>query len=282
MPELPEVETVRRGLAAVMTGARLARVESRRADLRIPLPAGFAARLTGQRVLKLERRAKYILVRLEDGLIWLIHLGMSGRMSILPQGHNQPPLGKHDHFVFDLGSGVQVRFNDARRFGLMTFIEGAAEDHPLLAGLGPEPLGDDFSGAVLAAALKGKKTPIKAALLDQRVVAGIGNIYACEALYRAGISPKRAARLVQGERADRLALAVKAVLTEAIAVGGSTLRDHQQPSGELGYFQHHFAAYDREGGPCKLCQAAKHPKAPLIRRMVQAGRSTFYCAVHQR
>lgn len=282
MPELPEVETVCRGLAAVMTGERLALVQNHRANLRIPLPEGFAARLTGRRVVAMERRAKYILARLDDGLIWLIHLGMSGRMSILPKGHNQPPLGKHDHVVFELGSGVQVRFNDARRFGLMTFIDGAPEDHPLLAGLGPEPLGGDFTGAVLAGALKGKKTPIKAALLDQRVVAGIGNIYACEALYHAGISPKRSAHLVQGERADKLVGAVKDVLKAAIAVGGSTLRDHQQPSGELGYFQHHFAAYDREGGACKICQAAKNPKSPLIKRMVQSGRSTFYCAVHQR
>jgi len=282
MPELPEVETVRRGLAAVMTGERLALVQNHRANLRIPLPEGFAARLTGQRVLKLERRAKYILARMEGGPIWLIHLGMSGRMTILPKGHNQPPLGKHDHVVFEMGSGVQVRFNDARRFGLMTFIEGAPEDHPLLAGLGPEPLGSDFTGAVLAAALKGKKTPIKAALLDQRVVAGIGNIYACEALYHAGISPKRSAHLVQGERADKLVGAVKDVLQAAIAVGGSTLRDHKQPSGELGYFQHHFAAYDREGGACRVCAAAKSAKQPLIKRMVQSGRSTFYCAVHQR
>lgn len=282
MPELPEVETVRRGLAAVMTGERLALVRNHCANLRIPLPEGFAARLTGRRVVALERRAKYILTRLDDGLIWLIHLGMSGRMSILPKGHNQPPLGKHDHVVFDMGSGVQVRFNDARRFGLMTFIDGDPAAHPLLKGIGPEPLGDDFTGAVLAAALKGKKTPIKAALLDQRVVAGIGNIYACEALYHAGISPKRSAHLVQGERAEKLVGAVKSVLNAAIAVGGSTLRDHQQPSGELGYFQHHFAAYDREGGECRVCAAALSAKQPLIKRMVQSGRSTFYCAVHQR
>ena len=282
MPELPEVETVCRGLAVVMTGERLALVQNHRANLRIPLPDGFAARLTGRRVVAMDRRAKYILARLDDGLIWLIHLGMSGRMSILPKGHNQPPLSKHDHVVFEMGSGVQVRFNDARRFGLMTFIEGDPNQHPLLKEIGPEPLGMDFSGAVLAGALKGKKTPIKSALLDQAIVAGIGNIYACEALYHAGISPKRSAYLVQGERAARLALAVKNVLNAAIAVGGSTLRDHKQPSGELGYFQHHFAAYDREGGECKICKAAKMPKHPLIKRIVQAGRSTFYCAAHQR
>lgn len=287
MPELPEVETVCRGLAAVMTGQRLTQVANHRANLRIALPENFAARLTGRRVVAMDRRAKYILTRLDDGLIWLIHLGMSGRMSILPKGHNNPPRLAHDHVVFAMENGVEVRFNDARRFGLMTFIEGDPNAHPLLKDIGPEPLGNDFSGPILAAALKGKKTPIKAALLDQRVVAGIGNIYACEALYRSGISPKRSSHLVQGERAEKLAGAVKDVLNEAIAVGGSTLRDHKQPSGELGYFQHHFAAYDREGGECRICAAAKSSKGPvikrpLIKRMVQSGRSTFYCAVHQR
>ncbi|HEU0072151.1 MAG TPA: bifunctional DNA-formamidopyrimidine glycosylase/DNA-(apurinic or apyrimidinic site) lyase [Alphaproteobacteria bacterium] len=286
MPELPEVETVCRGLAAVMTGQRLAQVANHRANLRIALPDNFAARLTGRRVVAMDRRAKYILTKLDDGLIWLIHLGMSGRMSILPKGHNNPPRLAHDHVVFAMENGVEVRFNDARRFGLMTFIEGDPNQHPLLKDIGPEPLGADFSGPILAAALKGKKTPIKAALLDQRVVAGIGNIYACEALYRSGISPKRSSHLVQGERAEKLALAVKDVLNEAIAVGGSTLRDHKQPSGELGYFQHHFAAYDREGGECRICAAqsvkGKAPKQPVIKRIVQSGRSTFYCAVHQR
>lgn len=286
MPELPEVETVCRGLATVMAGQRLTHVANHRADLRIALPDNFAARLTGRRVVAMDRRAKYILTRLDDGLIWLIHLGMSGRMSILPKGHNHPPVGKHDHVVFAMENGVEVRFNDARRFGLMTFIEGDPNAHPLLKDIGPEPLGAEFSGPILAAALKGKKTPIKAALLDQRVVAGIGNIYACEALYRSGISPKRSSHLVQGERAEKLAGAVKDVLNEAIAVGGSTLRDHKQPSGELGYFQHHFAAYDREGGECRICAAqpvkGKPAKQPVIKRIVQSGRSTFYCAVHQR
>jgi formamidopyrimidine-DNA glycosylase len=280
MPELPEVETVCRGLATVMTGQRLARVENRRADLRIPLPAGFAARLEGRRVVKLERRAKYILVRLDDGLTWLIHLGMSGRMGILPKGHNNPPLGAHDHVIFETEAGVMVRFTDARRFGLMTFIEGEAALHPLLAGLGPEPLDAAFTGPVLAAALKGKKTPIKSALLDQTVVAGIGNIYACESLYYSGISPTRLAQAVQGARAEKLVAAIKDVLKAAIAAGGSTLRDHKQPSGELGYFQHNFAAYDREGEPCAICAAAG--RSAKIKRIVQSGRSTFYCAVHQR
>ncbi|HEY4133614.1 MAG TPA: bifunctional DNA-formamidopyrimidine glycosylase/DNA-(apurinic or apyrimidinic site) lyase [Alphaproteobacteria bacterium] len=280
MPELPEVETVCRGLAPVMTGQRLARVENRRADLRIPLPVGFAARLEGRRVLKLERRAKYILVRLDDGLTWLIHLGMSGRMVIMPKGHNNPPPGAHDHVIFETEAGVMVRFTDPRRFGLMTFVEGDAAAHPLLAGLGPEPLDAAFTGPVLAAALKGKKTPIKSALLDQTVVAGIGNIYACESLYRSGISPTRLAQAVQGPRADKLVAAIKEVLKASIAAGGSTLRDHQLPTGELGYFQHSFAVYDREGEACAICAAAG--RKAKIKRIVQSGRSTFYCAVHQR
>jgi formamidopyrimidine-DNA glycosylase len=282
MPELPEVETVRRGLAGVMVGKRIVRVDQRRADLRIPLPENFAARIAGHRVVALERRAKYMLARLDDGEVWLIHLGMSGRMSILPARHNHPPPGAHDHVIFETEDGIMVRFNDARRFGLMTLCttEGLAE-HPLLKGLGPEPLADDFTGPRLAAALKGKKTPIKSAILDQRVVAGIGNIYACESLYYAGISPKRSAHTVQGERANRLVAAIKKVLNAAIAAGGSTLRDHIQPSGELGYFQHNFAVYDREGEVCRHC-AAQGRAGVTIKRIVQAGRSTFYCAVHQR
>lgn len=287
MPELPEVETVRRGLAGVLVGKRIARLDQRRADLRIPLPANFAARIQGRRVVALERRAKYMLARLDDGEVWLIHLGMSGRMSILPARHNHPPPGPHDHVIFETEDGIMVRFNDARRFGLMTLCTTAGlAEHPLLKGLGPEPLADDFTGARLAAALKGKKTPIKSAILDQRVVAGIGNIYACESLYYAGISPRRSAHTVQGERADKLVAAIKTVLEAAIAAGGSTLRDHIQPSGELGYFQHNFAVYDREGEVCRYCAA--HGKTPKgkpdarIKRIVQAGRSTFYCAVHQR
>lgn len=284
------METVRRGLEGVLVGKRIARLDQRRPDLRIPLPDNFAARIEGRRVVALERRAKYMLARLDDDQVWLIHLGMSGRMGILPAGHNHPPAGPHDHVIFETEEGVMVRFTDARRFGLMTLCSSAElAEHPLIKGLGPEPLGEDFTGARLAAALKGKKTPIKAAILDQRVVAGIGNIYACESLYYAGISPKRSAHTVQGERAGRLVAAIKQVLTAAIAAGGSTLRDHIQPSGELGYFQHSFAAYDREGDACRHCEGpdgsghrGAGTPAPLIRRLTQSGRSTFYCALHQR
>lgn len=284
------METVRRGLEGVLVGKRIARLDQRRPDLRIPLPDNFAARIEGRRVVALERRAKYMLARLDDDQVWLIHLGMSGRMGILPAGHNHPPAGPHDHVIFETEEGVMVRFTDARRFGLMTLCSSAElAEHPLIKGLGPEPLGEEFTGARLAAALKGKKTPIKAAILDQRVVAGIGNIYACESLYYAGISPKRSAHTVQGERAGRLVAAIKQVLTAAIAAGGSTLRDHIQPSGELGYFQHSFAAYDREGDACRHCEGpdgsghrGAGTPAPLIRRLTQSGRSTFYCALHQR
>ena len=282
MPELPEVETVRRGLAGVLVGRRIAHLEQRRPDLRIALPDNFASRVEGRRVLALERRAKYMLVRLEGDQVWLIHLGMSGRMGILPAGHNRPPAGPHDHVLFETDEGVMVRFTDARRFGLMTLCSDRdLADHPLLKSLGPEPLAEDFTGRRLAAALRGKRTPIKSAILDQRVVAGIGNIYACESLYYAGLSPRRSAHTVQGERAERLVGAIKEVLTAAIAAGGSTLRDHIQPSGELGYFQHRFAVYDREGEPCRQCEGQGKGTA-AIRRIAQAGRSTFYCAVHQR
>ncbi len=284
------METVRRGLEGVLVGKRIARLDQRRPDLRIPLPDNFPARIEGRRVVALERRAKYMLARLDDDQVWLIHLGMSGRMGILPAGHNHPPAGPHDHVIFETEDGVMVRFTDARRFGLMTLCSSAdLAEHPLIKGLGPEPLAENFTGERLAAALKGKRTPIKAAILDQRVVAGIGNIYACESLYYAGISPKRSAHTVRGERAGRLVAAIKQVLTAAIAAGGSTLRDHIQPSGELGYFQHSFAVYDREGDTCRHCETVGSavvngaPAAvPVIRRLVQSGRSTFYCALHQR
>lgn len=282
MPELPEVETVRRGLEGVLVGKRIVRLEQRRPDLRIPLPENFPGRVEGRRVVALERRAKYMLARLDDNQVWLIHLGMSGRMGILPAGHNHPPVGPHDHVIFETEDGVMVRFTDARRFGLMTLCSAAElAEHPLLKGLGPEPLGTDFTGARLAAALAGKRTPIKSAILDQRVVAGIGNIYACESLYYAGLSPRRSAHTVQGDRAQRLVVAIKQVLTAAIAAGGSTLRDHIQPSGELGYFQHSFAVYDREGEACHQCRTGGKGPA-IIHRLVQSGRSTFYCALHQR
>ncbi len=284
MPELPEVETVVRGLRPKLEGYRLKRVEQRRPDLRFPLPENFAERLTGRRVERIQRRAKYMLLYLDDGQALLCHLGMSGRMTIVepppaPKGSKgapRPPLDKHDHVIFTTDAGVEIRFNDARRFGIMDLVDAdALEAHPLLRDLGPEPLGNDFNGPGLAAALKGKRSPIKAALLDQRVVAGLGNIYVCEALYFAGISPRRQAYTVQGGRAEKLAAAVRQVLTRAIQAGGSSLRDYVQADGELGYFQHEWAVYGREGEPCPACGAP-------VRRLVQSGRSTFYCARCQR
>ena len=282
MPELPEVETVVRGLRPKLEGRVLQRVEQRRPDLRFPLPANFAQRLTGRRIERIQRRAKYMLMFLDDSQVGaevlLCHLGMSGRMTIVepPSGGPRPPLDKHDHVVFTTDAGVEVRFNDARRFGIMDLMAAEElEDHPLLRELGPEPLGNDFNGPGLAAALKGKRTPIKAALLDQRVVAGLGNIYVCEALYFAGLSPRRQAYTVQGNRAEKLAAAVRQVLTRAIEAGGSSLRDYVQADGELGYFQHEWAVYGREGEPCKACGAP-------IKRLVQSGRSTFYCPRCQR
>lgn len=286
MPELPEVETVRRGLAAVLEGRRLVRIEQRRAALRIPFPEGFAARLAGRTVRRVDRRAKYILAGLDDGNVWLIHLGISGRMVIVrraaARGDGVAPPGPHDHVIVETDEGVVIHFHDARRFGLMTLCartELAA--HPLLWGLGPEPLDEGFDGKVLALSLEGKKTPIKPALLDQRVVAGLGNIYACESLFYAGISPRRQARTVKGARAERLARAIRRVLGAAIAAGGSSLRDHVRPSGELGYFQHRFAVYGREGEPCPGCDCGAATTGG-IKRITQSGRSTFYCAKRQR
>lgn len=276
MPELPEVETVMRGLTPRLEGRILAHVEARRPDLRWPLPDGFAGRLTGRRVVGLRRRAKYILVDLDDGTCWMIHLGMSGRMLLSNGG--DPAFEKHDHVVLRTDEGWWLRFNDARRFGMMDLWPTAdVENHRLLAGIGPEPLGNAFSATALETALEGRQTAIKAALLDQRVVAGIGNIYACEALHRSGIAPKRLALNVRGARADALVSAIGAVLTDAIAAGGSSLRDHRQTSGELGYFQHAFGVYDREGQPCP-----KEGCRGTVQRIVQTGRSTFYCPSCQR
>ena len=276
MPELPEVETVMRGLAARLDGRHLAEVEVRRPDLRWPLPERMGARLTGRRILGLRRRAKYILVDLDDGTSWMIHLGMSGRMLI--SDGPKPPLEAHDHVVFRTDGGTWVKFNDARRFGMMDLWPTAeVERHKLLKGIGPEPLGNAFNGPALESALAGKYTPIKAALLDQKVVAGVGNIYACEALHRSGIAPRRLALNVWGNRAERLAEAVKTVLTEAIAAGGSSLRDHRQVTGELGYFQHTFRVYDREGEGCPTPECGG-----TVKRLVQSGRSTFYCPRCQR
>lgn len=269
MPELPEVETTRRGLAVKLEGRRIARIEARRPDLRFPLPKNFARAIQGRRVEALERRAKYILIRLEGDLVWMIHLGMSGRMVIRAGWPND--IGPHDHVIFATADGAAVTFNDARRFGMMDLVPAAKlAEHRLLAGIGPEPLGADFTPAVLAAALAGRKTPMKAALLDQRVVAGLGNIYVCEALFRAGIHPEKLAGTVKPAKLDLLVPAIKAVLGEAIEAGGSSLRDYVQSDGELGYFQTRFRVYDREGEACVTCKSR-------VQRIVQSGRSTFYC-----
>jgi len=273
MPELPEVETVCRGLAKVLEGRVIARFETRRRDLRVPFPAGLSAKVTGKRVRSITRRAKYILITLDDSQIVVAHLGMSGRMTI-DKGATAP--GRHDHVIIATDDGTEIRFNDPRRFGLMTLTTAAELDrHKLFKGLGPDPLEGVFTPESLVRALKGRKTAIKAALLDQRIVAGLGNIYVSESLFRAGISPKRKSGTVNAARAARLVPAIKQVLQEAIAAGGSSLRDHVQPSGELGYFQHRWQVYDRAGQPCPNHAAEKKPS--LIKRIVQGGRSTFFC-----
>lgn len=283
MPELPEVETVRRGLVPAMEGAVIASAQVNRPDLRWPFPENMAARLTGQRVTALRRRSKYILADLSGGESLLIHLGMSGRMTVSgdPLGqfhHNHPTPQKHDHVVFDMDNGARITFNDPRRFGAMDLMDTATADtHPLLAKLGPEPLGNAFDESYLADALKTRNTPIKSALLDQRIVAGLGNIYVCEALYRAGLSPKRRARNISRARAAALVPIIRDVLRDAINAGGSSLRDFRQADGELGYFQHSFDVYDREGQPCRTPGCTN-----TIHRTVQSGRSSFYCPSCQR
>ena len=279
MPELPEVETVRRGLTPKLVGRRIVRLIQRRRDLRVPLPKKFAERVEGRRVLGIDRRAKYLLLRLDDGHTLITHLGMSGRMTLHDAASAaEHPFQRHDHVVIDTEEGWQVRFNDARRFGLMLLAaDEEVPGHKLFKGLGPEPLDEAFDGESLAKRLKGRRTPIKAALLDQKTLVGVGNIYACEALFLAGISPRRSAHTVQGERAERLAAAIKRVLISSIDDGGSTLRDHVQPDGELGYFQTRFNVYDRQGAVCPTPGCGK-----LVRRLVQSGRSTFYCAGCQR
>ncbi len=275
MPELPEVETVRRGLALKMTGRRILQAELRRPDLRRPFPPALADRLGGARIGALGRRGKYILIELDSDGVLLLHLGMSGRVTA---GSSALPDAPHDHVILRLDDGTVIRFNDPRRFGLLDYAKrGEEAQHPLLAGLGPEPLEAEFSGDYLTAALAGKMTPIKSALLDQRIIAGLGNIYACEALFRAGISPRRLAGSIGRGRADRLVAGIRSVLTEAIEAGGSSLRDYVQADGELGYFQHRFAVYDREGEPCPGCDCGHG-----VRRIVQAGRSSFFCAKRQR
>jgi formamidopyrimidine-DNA glycosylase len=288
MPELPEVETVRRGLQPAMEGVKIIKAEARRKDLRFPFQKDFTSRLQGQMVTGLGRRAKYLMADLGSGDVLLMHLGMSGSFRVLQKGE-QHTFGEfhhprneeriHDHVVFHMSSGAEIIFNDPRRFGYMKVIaRSALEDEPLLKGLGPEPLGNEFDAAMLAHACAGKKTSLKAALLDQRVVAGLGNIYVCEALFRAHLSPRRLAATLatkKGQPTDHarhLVTAIHAVLNEAIKAGGSSLRDHRQTSGELGYFQHSFQVYDREGEKCHSpgCDG-------IVRRFTQNGRSTFWC-----
>ena len=288
MPELPEVETVRRGLAPVLEGARLKRVTANRPDLRFPLPANFAKRVKGARVLGLSRRAKYLLAALDTGETLAMHLGMSGRFTIsgaqkrpLAQPgdlyYAAPPDPAHTHVVFETDAGARVEYNDPRRFGFMDLIaSNEVEAHKFFAGMGPEPLGNEFSAATLLTAFAGRKQNVKVTLLDQRVVAGLGNIYVCEALYRAGISPRRAAGRVKRAEAEALAEAVRQVLIEAIEAGGSSLKDYAGATGALGYFQHRFAVYDREGQAC-----ARRGCGGTIKRLVQGGRSTFFCSACQ-
>lgn len=283
MPELPEVETVRRGLAPSMEGAVIERAEVNRPDLRWPFPENMAARLTGARVTSLRRRSKYVLVDLDTQETLIIHLGMSGRMTVSgdPLGqfhHAHPAPEKHDHVVFHMSNGARITFNDPRRFGAMDLAKtGELEDHWLIKPIGPEPLGNQFDETYLISRLAGKNSPIKTALLDQRIVAGLGNIYVCEVLCRAGINPKRKAGALSKQRVASLVPIIRDVLSEAIAAGGSSLRDYRQADGELGYFQHGFQAYDREGYPCQTSGCSG-----IIGRITQSGRSTFYCPKCQR
>jgi formamidopyrimidine-DNA glycosylase len=286
MPELPEVETVRRGLEPVLTGARLARVEARRPDLRFPLPEGFVQRLTGARILRLQRRAKYLLAALDRDETLVVHLGMTGRFEITGGLEKRRPSvfhyaaaadPKHAHVRFQTEAGVDVTYFDPRRFGYMGLIETEAlATHPWFVGLGPEPLGEAFDTAHLVHAFAGRRQGAKTLLLDQRIVAGLGNIYVCEALNRAGVSPLRPASEISVRKIRALVAAVKTVLLEAIDAGGSTLRDYVAADGALGYFQHSFRAYGREHEPC----ATQNCRGVIV-RVVQAGRSTFYCPVCQ-
>ena len=300
MPELPEVETVRRGLEPVMAGRRVVRLEQRRADLRFPLPERFAERLEGRRIERLGRRAKYLMAGLEGGEVLAMHLGMTGRFTISsePAGGSAPARtitpgdfayehgtdATHDHVIFSLEGGATVTYNDARRYGYMTLIrEDDLAGHPHFKDLGVEPLGNALAADYLAGMATGRRSDLKAFLMDQRIVAGLGNIYVCEALFRAGVSPKRRAGSLARrdgrphERAERLIPAIRDVLTAAIEAGGSTLRDYRHADGSLGYFQHTFAVYGREAEPC-----ARPGCTGTVRRIVQAGRSTFWCPACQR
>lgn len=283
MPELPEVETVRRGLMPSMEGATILRADVNRPDLRWPFPDQMAERLQGQKVLNLRRRSKYLLLDLSGGETLLIHLGMSGRMLVSgdPMGqfvHEHPAPEKHDHVMFHMDNAARVTFNDPRRFGAMDLITTAtADSHKLLAVLGPEPLGNDFHEQHLVDAVAQKNSPVKSALLDQRIVSGLGNIYVCEALFRAGIRPTRKAGRISVKRVAALVPIIRAVLSEAIEAGGSSLRDFKQADGELGYFQHRFDVYGREGAPCRSENCTG-----FVQRIVQSGRSSFFCPKCQR
>ena len=296
MPELPEVETVRRGLQPTMEGARILAVEVRRPNLRFPFPERFAERLEGRLICALGRRAKYLTMHIEDGPTLICHLGMSGSFRVEQADgidtpgefqHERSKAAAHDHVVFHLapaaGGKARVVFNDPRRFGFMLFGEGAVGDHPMLKDLGVEPTGNALDGPLLASLFEGRKAPLKAALLDQRLVAGLGNIYVSEALWRAGLLPTRSAGTIASngkkakDRSEKLAEAVRSVIADAIAAGGSSLKYYVQADGSLGYFQHSFAVYDREGGPCATPGCSGH-----IERIVQSGRSTFYCRTCQR
>jgi formamidopyrimidine-DNA glycosylase len=280
MPELPEVETVARGLRATLEGHSIVKVQQNRDDLRIPFPTDLPRRLEGRRVVHIGRRAKYLLLTLDDGQILIVHLGMSGRFII----RHDPslPLLAHDHLVLTADDETVYVLNDPRRFGLVALVAAdRLDEHRLFAGLGPEPLGNAFNGKSLAKAFTGKKTPVKAALLDQRVVAGLGNIYVCEALFRSGISPLRLAGTIRGAQTELLVRSIRQVLELAIAAGGSSLRDFVHHDGELGYFQHSFTVYDREGKACPGC-SCDTAKTGGIARIVQSGRSTFYCPRKQR
>jgi formamidopyrimidine-DNA glycosylase len=278
MPELPEVETIRRGLLPVMAGHVITRLTLRRAGLRWPFPSGMADAVSGARVTLLRRRAKYILADLDRGTTLLFHMGMSGRILIdgaAPDArhHTNTTPAKHDHAIFDMESGARITFNDARRFGMLDLFETATESNqPLLASLGPEPLGNDLNADWLLARLSGRRSPIKTALLDQRIIAGLGNIYVSEALWRAEIHPETLSGNIQPTQMERLVLHIRGVLDEAIAAGGSSLKDYRQTDGELGYFQHAFAVYDRPNQPC-----LRNGCTGEIERLVQAGRSSFFC-----
>ena len=271
MPELPEVETVMRGLRPVMDGAQITRADIRREGLRWPFPNRFAERLTGSTINGMQRRAKYILMALDTGESLIIHLGMSGKVTIDETG--QEPPAKHDHVVLDMDNGTRILFNDPRRFGMLDLLDSTApEKHKMLAALGPEPLGNSFNATYLAQKLNGRKSPIKSALLDQRIIAGLGNIYVCEALWRAGVTPQTQSGVLDPAQLSSLTGHIRDVLTDAIKAGGSSLKDYRQANGELGYFQHSFAVYGREGEPCR-----KPGCGGEITRIVQSGRSSFYC-----